>query len=152
RLDGPNRDTVRDWLDELLLHFASTKSVQIDARKGIVTKEEEGVQLRQISKSILALVREVEREDLSASPIAVPMISIPRRYEEGKFEKIIGNRSHLQMVSWLDQGLKCSTGVCRLLSGRCIGTGFRIDQDLLITNNHVIASVDAAQGFIAQFF
>jgi V8-like Glu-specific endopeptidase len=152
RLDGPNRDTVRDWLDELLLHFASTKSVQIGARKGVMTKEEEGVELRQISKSVLALVREVEREDLSVAAIQVPVMNVPRQYEEGKFEKIIGNRSRLQMVSWLEQGLKCSSGVCRLVSGRCIGTGFRIDRDLLVTNNHVIASAEAAQGFTAQFF
>src|SRR5262245_10115421 len=99
RLEGPGRDKIRDWLDELILHFASTKSLQIDLRRGLITKEEEGVQNRQISRNVLALVSEIESEDLSVLGTAVATIDIPEQYEQGKFEKIIGNRSHLQMVS-----------------------------------------------------
>jgi V8-like Glu-specific endopeptidase len=149
RLEGPHKDEVRDWLDELILHFSGAKSVQIEARKGIITKEDEGVQLRQITRSVLALVNEIEDSDLPVSPMrTMEGPGIPG----GKPEKIIGDRSHLQMVSWLERGLECSTGVCRLVSRRRLGTGFRVSPTLLMTNNHVIKDAAEANSFVAQFF
>ena len=100
----------------------------------------------------MQLINEIEDEDRS-SGLAEPLAAAaPSRYEEGKFEKIIGNKSHLRMISWLEKGLQCSTGVCRLVSDNCLGTGFRIVNDLLITNNHVIANGTDADKFSAQFF
>jgi V8-like Glu-specific endopeptidase len=149
RLEGPRKEKVRDWLDELTLHFSSAKAVQIEARKGTTTKEEAGVQFRQITRSVLALVSEIESADLPTSPM--PTMEGPR-LPDGKLEKIIGDRSDLQMVSWLERGLECSTGVCRLVSRRSLGTGFRINRTLLMTNNHVIKDAAEANSFVAQFF
>jgi V8-like Glu-specific endopeptidase len=152
RLSGPNRDVIRSWLDELILHFASAKSVERKTRQGLITREDAGVELRQISISILSLINEIEREDLSSGLASHEPGKLPPAYEEGKFEKIIGNKSRLQMISWLERGLSCSTGVCRLVSGNCLGTGFRVAGNLLITNNHVIESAEVAKKFSAQFF
>jgi V8-like Glu-specific endopeptidase len=149
RLDGPRKDKVRDWLDELILHFSSANAVQIEARRGTISKEDESVQLRQITRSVLALVSEIETADLPVSPM--PAMEGPR-LPESKLEKIIGDRSYLQMISWLERGLECSTGVCRLVSSRSIGTGFRISRNLLVTNNHVIRNTTEANSFVAQFF
>jgi V8-like Glu-specific endopeptidase len=152
RLDGPKRVRVRSWLDELVLHVASARAVQIDKRKGLITPEQEGVRLRQISMSILSLVNEIEDEDLASSPTMPSMTAVPKSVPASTHEKIIGSKSNLQMLSWLERGLLCSTAVCRLVSGERLGTGFRVQNNLLVTNNHVIRTIAEARRFSAQFF
>ena len=152
RLDGPKRAQVRDWLDELILHVASARAVQIEKRKGLTTAEQEGVQLRLISKSILSLINEIEGEDLSSSHGMPSITTDQTQFEPSSHEKIIGSKSNLQMLSWLERGLQCSTAVCRLFSGETLGTGFRVQNDLLVTNHHVIRDTSEARRFSAQFF
>lgn len=71
-------------------------------------------------------------------------------------ERIIGN-NNLFPISYLDAGLKASKPVCRIevrdRIGRVIGhgTGFLVSPSLLLTNNHVLESEDAALFSLAQF-
>jgi esterase/lipase superfamily enzyme/V8-like Glu-specific endopeptidase len=152
RLDGPKQRQTRDWLNELILHVSSARAVQIKSRRGIVTGEQAGVEIRQISNSILLVTDEIEREDLSSSRAVPVAAQAPAQLQDGRAEKIIGSKSHLQMLSWLEKGLQCGTAVCRLVSGGTLGTGFRVQGDLIVTNHHVIESAAAARQFSAQFF
>ena len=67
------------------------------------------------------------------------------------FEKIIGTESTLVPVSFLERGLERARAVARVRVPGGYGTGFLIREDLLLTNNHVIATPDAARGSFADF-
>jgi esterase/lipase superfamily enzyme len=63
---SPKRGHIQGWLDELILHDSSARAVETAARRREITKEEEAVQLLQISRSILSLIGKME-EDLVQS-------------------------------------------------------------------------------------
>ena len=72
--------------------------------------------------------------------------------EGDPFEKIIGKESTLMDIAYLETGLIRATAVARIvLPDRATGTGFLVENNFLITNNHVINSEEVAAGSIVQF-
>jgi len=71
-------------------------------------------------------------------------------------ERIMGT-SDLLDVNYLDLGLMASRSVCRIQVrdsvGRTLGhgTGFMISPELLLTNNHVLSSIEQSKKSIAEF-
>jgi V8-like Glu-specific endopeptidase len=72
-----------------------------------------------------------------------------------RLEKIIGLESTLVPISFLERGLERARAVARIRVpgplGTGFGTGFLIREDLLLTNNHVVASATEARRAIADF-
>lgn len=72
-----------------------------------------------------------------------------------RLEKIIGAESTLVPISFLERGLERARAVARIRvmspRGTGFGTGFLIRDDLLLTNNHVVASADDARSAFADF-
>lgn len=67
-------------------------------------------------------------------------------------ERIIGNQSTLMPISFLEVGLKLARSVAKIICpDTSCGTGFLIRDNLLITNNHVIADSKTAEGTVIQF-
>jgi V8-like Glu-specific endopeptidase len=69
---------------------------------------------------------------------------IPKVTDTIAYEKIIGRENTLLPIHFLEQGLKVSKSVARIVTPMGIGTGFMIDDNIMITNHHVIDSKDAA--------
>jgi len=72
------------------------------------------------------------------------------------FERIIGKTNDLLGIRFFDAGKKASQAVCRIVlklgSGRLgFGTGFLVSPSLLLTNHHVLETVEEAQHATAQF-
>lgn len=65
---------------------------------------------------------------------------------EGELERILGSRSTLLGIAFLEEGLRVGKAVGRITadfgSGRYYGTGFLIGPDLLLTNHHVLFDQD----------
>ncbi|MFI0606674.1 MAG: trypsin-like serine peptidase [Anaerolineae bacterium] len=65
---------------------------------------------------------------------------------EGELERLLGDRSTLLGIAFLEEGLRVSRAVGRITatfpSGRYHGTGFLIGPDLLLTNHHVLYDQD----------
>lgn len=67
-------------------------------------------------------------------------------------EKVLGAASTLVPVSFLAVGLARARAVARIkLADGSLGTGFLTDENLLVTNNHVLPSAAAACEAVAQF-
>jgi V8-like Glu-specific endopeptidase len=70
-------------------------------------------------------------------------------------EKMTGDSNTLLPISFLEKGLKKARSVARVLikknTGTEAGTGFLIDKNLFITNNHVISDQATAQIALIQF-
>jgi V8-like Glu-specific endopeptidase len=69
-----------------------------------------------------------------------------------QLEKIMGRQSTFLPISFLENGYKKAHSVVRVLRGdQDSGSGFVIDNNLLITNNHVLPTEEEAAKAIIQF-
>jgi hypothetical protein len=62
-----------------------------------------------------------------------------------KREKIIGAKSNILPISFLEKGMFAARSVVRVVVGKELGTGFIVKNNWLITNNHVIPSLEHAR-------
>jgi len=73
-----------------------------------------------------------------------------------RLERVIGG-TDLLGINYLDMGLKASQSVCRIQvrdESGCVlgfGTGFLVSPVLLITNNHVLSSIELCRRSLADF-
>ncbi|MDI1480391.1 trypsin-like peptidase domain-containing protein [Polyangium sp. y55x31] len=67
-------------------------------------------------------------------------------------ERIWGKQSALVPVSFLEVGMRCARAVARIrVADGSLGTGFLVEEDLLVTNHHVLRDREAAAGAILNF-
>ncbi|PWT96601.1 MAG: hypothetical protein C5B52_15295 [Bacteroidetes bacterium] len=71
--------------------------------------------------------------------------------ESGELQRIIGERSTLLPVSFLEKGLRSQKAVVRILVNGGKGSGFLIDNNWIITNNHVLPNEESAKIAVVQF-
>lgn len=65
-------------------------------------------------------------------------------------ERIIGENT-LRHISFLEAGLRAAHSVCLIDTGKWTGTGFLISHNLLMTNEHVLPSVETALSSCFRF-
>ncbi|HWJ41115.1 MAG TPA: trypsin-like peptidase domain-containing protein [Candidatus Limnocylindrales bacterium] len=69
-----------------------------------------------------------------------------------QLEKIMGKTSTLVPIAYLEIGLMRSRSIARVRrSDGSLGTGFLTENNILVTNNHVLPNADVARGATAQF-
>lgn len=73
-----------------------------------------------------------------------------REVERRIFEKVHQRRNFLP-AHFLADGANRARAVCRIVTRGSLGTGFLIARGVLMTNNHVLESVQDASGSIAEF-
>ena len=78
--------------------------------------------------------------------------SAPSEVDEKKgLEVLMAPKSNLLPISFLEQGVKSALAVVRIVTPSGLGSGFMVDNHLLVTNNHVIGSMDIAKQAKVQF-
>jgi V8-like Glu-specific endopeptidase len=103
-----------------------------------------------IQQTIKGLLHNIEYNQVPVRNAAAEA-TVERDEPPGNLEKIMGNKSTLLPISFLEMGLKCSRSVVRIVVGKFLGTGFLIDDNWIVTNNHVIPDEEAAAITIVQF-
>ena len=69
-----------------------------------------------------------------------------------QLEAIVSNRSTLVPISYLEEGLIRARSVARIVrKDGGLGTGFLIEGNRLVTNNHVLSNEQAAATAVVQF-
>ncbi len=71
--------------------------------------------------------------------------------DEGQLEKLMNDISTLLPINFLEKGLDRSRSVAKILVGDECGSGFLIDNNILLTNNHVLKNDMAAGMALVQF-
>jgi V8-like Glu-specific endopeptidase len=88
------------------------------------------------------------------APVESPKPNSPtpnRKDEEAGLEKLMGPKSTLMPISFLEEGLLRARAVIRIVTPEGIGSGFMIANGLVVTNNHVIGSKEIARQSRVQF-
>lgn len=137
--------------NEVLLQRARFVRTEREERKGTLTPETASVQKNKINHAILGLLDEIiSTLPSESSPIASPSIETETQTSPVLPEKILGI-NNLKQISWLARGLECAKSVCRIHTPSGLGTGFLIQHNLLMTNNHVIPDIETAKGTVIEF-
>jgi V8-like Glu-specific endopeptidase len=107
--------------------------------------------------------RRLERISRSAvaNTILAEVSPEKKQFSQDEFERFVQERfigrNDLMSVSYLEFALQVSQSICRIInrsrSGRVIGygTGFLVSPHLILTNNHVLTSVEEARMALAEF-
>jgi endonuclease G len=132
----------------IILLTGSYNRLVLEKAASVVDDEDYQRRLAQFTKSILDLLPLLE----DITPPAIPKMEVTVAVPDNvSLEKIIGT-SNLQRIAWLEEGLRLSQAVCRILlpaGGR--GTGFVIAPGLLMTNHHVLPDEATARQAWAEF-
>lgn len=120
------------------------------AREQNDTAVHDSIEALQVRAERLVLANETPVEALTKAVMAeTPTKQIA-------LERIIGASKDLQSWNFLPRGARAATTVARISefdSGRVLplGTGFLVSPRLLMTNNHVLPSQDAARDVLIEF-
>ena len=142
----------RDLFNESIMLSARQAQATRDRRRGLVSDDDADRQRAKIAQSALGLIDELQEKLTAADvPVDAPVIrEATTTLVAPQVEKIIGI-NNLKQIAWLDQGVRCSRAVCRVLTPKGVGSGFLISPEHIMTNNHVIPDEDAARGSKVEF-
>lgn len=139
--------------NELILYSARYNRLRIDQRKGVIERKDARIEQAQIENSVLDLLEDLSNsveDTLLPTPSVVSVSDSFQSMFEPTQEKILGI-NNLKQISWIQQAIRASRSVCRVLTPSGFGTGFLIDHDKIMTNNHVISNKDIANESFAEF-
>lgn len=139
--------------NEILLHESRYRRLRRDERKGTLARESFQVEINKLMVSLLGMVEELPprlREKAPSVYEAVLSVQGGPQYADLAFQKILGIHN-LKQISWIECGLRVSRGVCRILTPNGFGTGFLINHEMIMTNNHVISDTVTAGESQAEF-
>lgn len=86
-----------------------------------------------------------------AIPKALAGFAPPSRVDPEELEKITARNSTILDIDFLSAGIEAARPVAKITSPECLGTGFLMEGNWLITNSHVIPDPDTARRSYAIF-
>ena len=138
--------------EEVVLLQARSSRLTRDYRTGIITRDIFETDLNRLTISLQSLAEELSRalpkaqEALDCSVFAETSGTFPQLTPQ----QII-RINNLKQISWIGAGVNAVRSVCRVLTPGGFGTGFLVGDGILMTNNHVIGSVEKAGQSKAEF-
>jgi endonuclease G len=142
-----------DLRDEVSLLTSRQNRLRRNERKGIITYEIAQAEQTRIESAILDILEEMPGEigaEMLPSPAPLEELEGVLLPDEVGLEKILGV-NNLKQMSWIEWGIQKAKSVCRVLGPDGLGTGFLIAPTLMMTNNHVIPTEDAASKTKIEF-
>ncbi len=138
--------------NDLVLQKGRFKSNEKDMQRGILPYDTYQRTNLQIKNALLYLVDGIPRKvELNSrlSGIKAGNFSVP---EDGTLEKIMGDKSRLVKIAWLDKAISAAKSVGRVVcADGSTGTGFLTEGNFLFTNHHVLPCVEVARGAVIEF-
>ncbi len=138
------------WQD-ITMQYSRYHSALQAQNQGRIAFAEFAMIENQIKYAITELMKTVPRRiELNAKihSIGAFNFEIP---DEARLEKLLGPKSNLLTVDWLEKARAAANAVCRVVSGDDVGTGFITKDGYVFTNNHVIRSAEAAKTTRLEF-
>lgn len=145
--------SVPELRNEVSIQRARFTRLRRDERMGVITRDEAAAERARLENALLQFLDELpDHISIDRSP-SMPAASEPSKIalpEDTALEKIIGV-NNLKQISWIQRGIEVASSVCRILTPIGRGSGFLIDGERIMTNNHVISSSAVAGQSYAEF-
>ncbi|MBC7775261.1 MAG: trypsin-like peptidase domain-containing protein [Phycisphaerae bacterium] len=138
------------WQD-ITLQYSRYRSALQAQNQGRISFSEFSMIENQIKYALTELMKTVPRRlELNAKIRSVQTFEfeVP---DKPNLEKLLGTKSNLVTVDWLEKARVAANAVCRVVSGEDVGTGFLTKDGYVFTNNHVIRSLEAAKSARLEF-
>lgn len=147
-----DNQTQADIKNDVLLITSSYRQAAKMSMQGLITVDQFIMQTNKAKFGLLELMKTVPRKiELNAKikGLSTYQFSVP---DNARLEKIIGPGNNLLRIKWLEDALKASKAVCRVVceNGE-LGTGFLTKEGYVFTNNHVIGSAEVAKTAKLEF-
>lgn len=130
-----------------MLKWAAQRN-QVDKLLEVILSQEEGNSENEFLKGALKNIR--EKKDVMDKEMPSDEWKGGEVKEEVR-EKILGKRSTLLPIGFLENGTEKSKAIVRIDCGNMVGSGFVIENGWLVTNNHVLPNREAAAKAVIQF-
>ena len=153
-------DTLKDldkqsgadiWQD-LTLQYSNYRSAKKAQMEGRIDYNEFRCYEAQAKYALTELMKIIPRKvELNAKIHSVGAFNfqIP---DEPRLEKLLGGKSNLLTVDWLEKARAAANAVCRVVcADGNVGTGFLTKDGYVFTNNHVIVSQESAKTARLEF-
>ena len=151
-LDKIDTDLQIGIENDLVLQKSRFKSNEKDMQRGIMPFEYYQRTKQQVKFAMLSIVDGIPRKiELNGmlSGVKGMNFSVP---DDEALEKIIGDKSRMVKIGWLEMALKATKSVGRVVcSDGGTGTGFMLEGGYLLTNNHVLPNEDTAESAYVEF-
>jgi V8-like Glu-specific endopeptidase len=138
--------------NDVLLITSSYRQAAKMFQQGLIDFNQFTMQTNKAKFGLQEMMKTVPRKvELNAKikGLSTFQFSVP---DDARLEKIIGSGNNLLKIRWLEDALKASKAVCRVVCADGeLGTGFLTKEGYVFTNNHVIKSVDAAKTATLEF-
>lgn len=152
-------DTLKDldkqsgadiWQD-LVLQYGNFRSAKNALMQGRIDYNEFRRYEAQAKYAVTELMKDIPRKvalNAKFKSVGAFQFEVP---DGMRLEKLLGGRSNLVTVDWLDKARRAANAVCRVVCGDELGTGFLTKDGYVFTNNHVIRDIEAAKTTRLEF-
>ncbi len=138
--------------NDLIIQRSRYKSNIRDMQRGLLPPDNFQRTEAQIRFALLSIVdgipRKMELNDMLKG-VRGMNFSVP---SDGNLEKVLGDKSHIVKIAWLEKALIAAKSVGRIVCpDGGTGTGFLTEGGYVFTNNHVLPTESEASGSVIEF-
>ncbi len=135
-----------DLSNSILQNEAEYNSLKTRISDGLISQEGENVEYAKLRKRLLIIMNDKVPTEIHLQTMLRKLnTSIYKSTTNTNLEKILGQINHLVKISWLEEGIKKSKSVCKVIRNDGEqGTGFLLKGGYLMTNFHVIPNTVVA--------
>lgn len=145
--------TKAGFTSDLALYSSNYQSAVRNKQKGLMSEPAFFMADAQFRNALLSVVDDMPgRIDLNARIYSAPPAFTYKILAKEHFEKILTGHDNLYRISWMEDALRFSKAVCRVVcADGNMGTGFLTESGHIFTNNHVLQSADVAREARIEF-
>lgn len=146
-----DKQTGADIWQDLTLQYGNYRSAKKAQLEGRIDYNEFRRYEAQAKYALTEIMKSLPRKvalNAKIHSVSAYEFQIP---DDARLEKLLGAKSNLVTVDWLEKARLAANAVCRVVSGDDVGTGFLTKDGYVFTNNHVIRSADAAKTARLEF-
>ncbi len=138
--------------NDLVMQKGRFKAIEKDMQRGLITYDRYGMVKAQIRFALLNIADDIPKKIKLKNMLKGIAGMDFLVQDEDAFQKVLGEKSHLVRIAWLEKAIKASKSVGRVvLPDGATGTGFLTEGGYLFTNHHVLGDAAITANAYVEF-